>query len=202
METPLRMTCLLVLDSEGERLCVKYLPPSPAVSSSPFPYCDFAAQRRFETAAFQALKKIRGRTEPEVLEVEGEIAVGLSLGDVCLFAASPQQAANELLLVDVVECLKCVLVSLCNGNLSRQALIDGLDAAMLALDEVADQGLLLETNPSLVVARASLLEGQMSAGEAASFNRPAAAAVFRVYVHQAITQAKDSLIKSLLSGAS
>ncbi|KAL8274338.1 hypothetical protein Esti_001740 [Eimeria stiedai] len=173
METPLRLTCLLVLDLEGERLCSKYLsPPCAHVSSpSPFPYLDFRAQRRFETAAFQSLKKIRGRTEAEVLEVEGEIVVGLCLGDVCLFAASPQSCANELLLLEVVECLKSVLVSLCNGSLSRQALIDGLDSAMLALDEVADQGLLLETNPSLVVARASLMEEQASVGEAASFNR-------------------------------
>ena len=49
----------------------------------------------------------------EALQAEGEIGIGLSVGDVSLFAVSPEGCANELLLAEVVESLRAVLSSLC-----------------------------------------------------------------------------------------
>lgn len=49
----------------------------------------------------------------EALQVEGEVAVGLDVGDVSIFAVSPESSANELLLLEVVEALRSVLSSIC-----------------------------------------------------------------------------------------
>ena len=75
METPLRLTCLLVLDADGERICVKYGQNSkpqgaqgasgPLVSGRGAPR-DFEGQRRLENLLHQSLTKIRGRTEGQL----------------------------------------------------------------------------------------------------------------------------------------
>ncbi|OEH74901.1 coatomer zeta-2 [Cyclospora cayetanensis] len=173
MESPLRLTCLLVLDADGERICVHY-PQIPPALGPQGPYVDFEAQRRLEGLLHQSLLKIRGMTEADALQAEGEVAVGLPVGDVFLFAVSPEASANELLLLEVVEALRSVLASLCSGTISRQALIDNLDSVMLALDQILDQGLLLETNPSAILARVHMQGDAQGTSESASFNQASA----------------------------
>nr|AET50805.1 hypothetical protein [Eimeria tenella] len=190
MDTPLRLTCLCILDSNGERICAQYPTRAPPSLGPPCPYRDFDSQRKFEGLLHQGLMNIRGRTDAEALQVEGEVAVGLDVGDVSIFAVSPESSANELLLLEVVEALRSVLSSICNGTVTRQALLENMDSVLLAMDETADQGLPPETNPSAILARINMQgDGQGTQETTASLN-------------QAISQAKDSIIKSLLSGAS
>ncbi|CDJ63571.1 coatomer zeta-2 subunit, putative [Eimeria necatrix] len=113
MDTPLRLTCICILDSNGERICAQYPTRAPPSLGPPCPYRDFDSQRKFEGLLHQGLMNIRGRTDAEALQVEGEIAVGLDVGDVSIFAVSPESSANELLLLEVVEALRSVLSSIC-----------------------------------------------------------------------------------------
>lgn len=58
---------------------------------------------------------------------------------------------NELVLHHVLVCLEESLTSLLRVPIDRQPLIDNLDVLLLTIDEILDDGIILETDSVLVV---------------------------------------------------
>lgn len=93
MDTPLRLTCICILDSNGERICAQYPTRAPPSLGPPCPYRDFDSQRKFEGLLHQGLMNIRGRTD-------GTIPFAATVASVAkAFVAVPQMTAAALLLL-------------------------------------------------------------------------------------------------------
>ncbi|KAG7155134.1 coatomer subunit zeta-like [Homarus americanus] len=63
---------------------------------------------------------------------------------------------NELILVSVLSCLYDAVSAILRKNVEKRTLLDNLDIIMLALDEICDGGVPLETDPQVVSQRVAL----------------------------------------------
>ena len=101
---------------------------------------------------------------PHIPSVFGRIA-RISLSPVCsshlplthrLSFASRARAENELVLVNVLTALHEALTSLLRGPPDKRALLDNFDTLLLAIDEMIDSGMILETEATAVVNRVGM----------------------------------------------
>ncbi|CBZ52171.1 hypothetical protein NCLIV_019600 [Neospora caninum Liverpool] len=209
----LSVSGVALLDSEGERLAVKY-PRQAAASAQPSTPAeeaqakkeggvkDFASQRQLEQQLVQKFSRLAGRNEVEAFELAGYVALGKSVNDVLLFVVA-EDGANEMLLLEIFNTLTAVLSSLTNGQIGKKQILDNLDGVFLMLDEVFDSGLLLQLDPGVVLARINMQDdaaanagGAGAGGAGAGGEATSTQAAF----NQAISSAKENLIRSLLSG--
>ncbi|PFH36060.1 clathrin adaptor complex small chain subfamily protein [Besnoitia besnoiti] len=200
----IRVSGVAILDSEGERLAVKYsrtVSPSRAQAQETKArrdgdVKDFASQRQLEQQLVQRFAKLVGRNEVEAFEVGEYVALGQSMNDVLLFLVA-EDGANEILLLEVFNTLTSVLTSLTNGQVGKKQILDNLDVVFLMLDEVFDNGLVLQLDPGVVLARIHMQDDETAVSSAgAGGEAPSAQTAF----NQAISSAKENLIRSLLSG--
>jgi len=91
---------------------------------------------------------------------------------------------NELLLMSVLNCVYDSISQIMRKNVEKRALFENLDIIMLALDEICDGGIVLESDPQEVVNRVALRTDDIPLGEQT--------------VAQVIQSAKDQLKWSLL----
>ncbi len=62
---------------------------------------------------------------------------------------------NEVLLYNVILCLRDTLHLLFKQTVDKRTIIESYDLVCLALDEIVDSGIILETDPTIVVGRVS-----------------------------------------------
>lgn len=67
-------------------------------------------------------------------------------------------AENELIAVSVLETLYEALHNLLRGVVDRQTVLENLDLVLLAIDELVDGGLILETDPDIIVSRVAMTD--------------------------------------------
>ncbi|KAG8446857.1 hypothetical protein GDO86_014352 [Hymenochirus boettgeri] len=113
-------------------------------------YASWAEQQELERQIFRRSHK----TENEVLLVDGVTALCQRLSDItCYIIGGPQE--NELLLLAA---LTCIIESLCHmlrKHVDRSSLMENMDTAFLIVDEIIDQGVILESDHQSVVQRLS-----------------------------------------------
>merc|ERR1719370_2345957 len=66
------------------------------------------------------------------------------------------RANAELILVSVLSCLYDSVSAILRKNVEKRTLLDNLDIMMLAIDEICDGGVPLETDPQVVAQRVAL----------------------------------------------
>ncbi|XP_053309114.1 coatomer subunit zeta-2 isoform X1 [Spea bombifrons] len=131
----------IILDQDGRRLLAKYYDDT-------FP--SLAEQREFERRIFLMSQ----RSECEVVLVDGVTALCQRLCDItCYIVGGPQE--NELLLLSALTCLSESLCRMLRTNVDRTLLLENMDTACLILDEIIDQGVILESESDKVVQRLS-----------------------------------------------
>ena len=72
---------------------------------------------------------------------------------------------NELLLMSVLNCVYDSISQIMRKNVEKRALFENLDIIMLALDEICDGGIVLESDPQEVVNRVALRTDDIPLGE-------------------------------------
>ncbi|CAH2301854.1 coatomer subunit zeta-2 isoform X1 [Pelobates cultripes] len=131
----------IILDHDGHRLLAKYYGDS-------FP--SLKEQREFE----KRISHMTQRSECEVLLVDGVTALCQRLSDVtCYIVGGPQE--NELLLLSALTCICESLCHMLRKNVDRSSLMENMDTVCLILDEIIDQGVILESESEKVVQRLS-----------------------------------------------
>ncbi|KEP63366.1 UNVERIFIED_CONTAM: clathrin adaptor complex small chain subfamily protein [Hammondia hammondi] len=202
----LSVSGVALLDSEGERLAVKYPRPAGSAQSGAAEDAnakkeggvrDFASQRQLEQQLVQRFSRLNGRNDVEAFELGGYVALGKSTNDVLLFVVA-EDGANELLLLEIFNTLTAVLSSLTNGQIGKKQILDNLDGVFLMLDEVFDSGLLLQLDPGVILARINMQDDEAAGASGAGAGGEALST--QAAFNQAISSAKENLIRSLLSG--
>merc|ERR1712205_182650 len=117
--------CLLVLDSEGKRVAVKYYGEGAE---------DLATQQAFEKSLYAKTGRTNARGEAEIVMFDQTIAVYKFVGD-CMFFAAGGADENELVLAAVLQALTESISMLVRSGVERRSLLENLDLVLLDLDE-------------------------------------------------------------------
>lgn len=67
--------------------------------------------------------------------------------------------------MSVLNCVYDSVSQILRKNVEKRALFDNLDIIMLALDEICDGGIILESDPNAVVSRVALRTDDIPLGE-------------------------------------
>ncbi|KAL1839494.1 hypothetical protein VTJ49DRAFT_1469 [Mycothermus thermophilus] len=156
------VNAILILSSEdGSRIFTKYYNPphqaanpggAPAVQN---PYPDKTAQTRFEKALLQKTAKQTG----DILLFDNRIVLYKMESDVALYVVGGVDE-NEILLYNVLLALRDSLHLLFKQSVDKRTIVENYDLVSLAVDEICDDGVVLETDPTIIVQRCSKAPSQ------------------------------------------
>ncbi|KAK3996435.1 putative coatomer subunit zeta [Cladorrhinum sp. PSN332] len=158
------VNAILILSSEdGSRIFTKYyVPPHVAASgagqtvpSSQNPYPDQKSQLAFEKGLLQKTAKQTG----DILLYDNHIVLYKMESDVAIYVVGSQEE-NEILLYNVLLALRDSLHLLFRQSVDKRTIIENYDLVSLAIDEIVDAGIVLETDPSIIVQRCSKAPSQ------------------------------------------
>jgi hypothetical protein len=133
---------IMVLDNDGSRLLSKYY-------DDQFP--SIKEQREFEKSLFNKTHKANA----EIIMLDGLTVVYRSNIDLFFYVVGSTNE-NEIMLVSLLNCFYDSLSQLLRKNVEKKYLLDNLDAVMLSLDEICDNGVILESDPAQVAQRVAL----------------------------------------------
>ncbi|XP_047342121.1 coatomer subunit zeta-1-like [Impatiens glandulifera] len=167
---------ILLLDSEGKRVAIKYY-------SDDWP--TNAAKSAFEKSVFTKTQKINARTEAEIGMFENSIVVYKFIQDLHFFVTGGEEE-NELILATVLQGFVDAVSLLLRNNVDKTEALENLDLILLCLDEIVDGGMILETDGSII------------AGKVASHNMDETAPLAEQTISQALATAREHLTRSLL----
>jgi hypothetical protein len=142
---------ILIIDSDGLRLVGKYYDDQ---------FSSIKEQREFEKTLFAKTSKANG----EIIMLDNLTIVYKSSVDLFFYVIG-STSENEIMLVSVLNCLFDSISQILKKNVEKKYLLDYLDAAFLSVDEICDNGILLETDSSQIAQRVSLKENETISSE-------------------------------------
>ncbi|KAF7587552.1 hypothetical protein BBP40_007063 [Aspergillus hancockii] len=150
---------LLMSADDGSRIFAKYYsPPHPPAGTAPNsadypganPYPTLKEQKAFE----QGLLEKTNKQTSDVILYDNRIVVFKMESDVMLYVVGSADE-NEVLLYNVVLSLRDALGILFKGATDKRTIVENYDLVALAIDEIIDDGIILETDPVLIASRVS-----------------------------------------------
>ncbi|KAA8541659.1 hypothetical protein F0562_022811 [Nyssa sinensis] len=167
---------ILLLDSEGKRVAVKYYSDDWPTNS---------AKLAFEKSVFTKTQKTNARTEAEIAMFESNIVVYKFIQDLHFFVTGGDDE-NELILSTVLQGFFDAVTLLLRNNVEKMEALENLDLILLCLDEIIDGGMILETDANII------------AGKVATHSVDAGAPLSEQTITQALATAREHLTRSLL----
>lgn len=148
---------LLLSTDDRSRILAKYYsaPHVPKDSPGTNPYPTVKEQKAFEKGLMEKTNKSSG----DVILYDGRIVVFKMEGDVMMYVVGGSEE-NEILLFGVVLCLRDALSILLKNSTDKRTLIENYDLVSLAIDEIVDDGIILEVDPVVVASRVSRAPAQ------------------------------------------
>ncbi|KAE8449354.1 hypothetical protein EG329_008255 [Mollisiaceae sp. DMI_Dod_QoI] len=167
------VTAIIILNSEdGSRVFAKYYsaphhstahnqrtpfyssptPKSKAFADAPpqSAYHDLKSQRAFEKGLLEKTAK----QTADVILYDNRIVLYKSESDVMMYVVGGVDE-NEIMLYNVILSLRDSLHLLFKQSVDKRTIIENYDLVSLAIDEIVDDGVILETDPTIIVQRVS-----------------------------------------------
>ncbi|KAF2457369.1 Longin-like domain-containing protein [Lineolata rhizophorae] len=151
---------LILSTDDSSRILAKYYsPPHPPAgaghsASSGFPganpYPTVKEQKAFEKGL---LEKTAKQTS-DVILYDNRVVVFKAESDVMLYVVGAADE-NEVLLYNVILALRDALNILLKNSTDKRTIVENYDLVSLAVDEICDDGIILETDPVIVASRVS-----------------------------------------------
>ncbi|OJJ50581.1 hypothetical protein ASPZODRAFT_126470 [Penicilliopsis zonata CBS 506.65] len=150
---------LITSADDGSRIFAKYYsaphpPAGVSAHSTDYPganpYPTVKEQKAFEKGL---LEKTNKQTS-DVILYDNRVVVFKLESDVMLYVVGGADE-NEVLLYNVVLTLRDALGILFKGATDKRTIVENYDLVSLAIDEIIDDGIILETDPVLVASRVS-----------------------------------------------
>ncbi|ATY58424.1 coatomer zeta subunit [Cordyceps militaris] len=149
---------ILVLSTEdGSRIFAKYFSPphaAPTASSvaggSTNPYPDTKSQKSFEKGLVEKTAKQTG----DIILYDNRIVLYKLESDVMIYLVGAADE-NEVLLYNTLLAFRDSLHLLFKQSVDKRTIVENYDLVSLAIDEIVDDGIILETDPTIVVQRVS-----------------------------------------------
>ncbi|GKC66693.1 coatomer subunit zeta-1-like protein, partial [Tanacetum coccineum] len=142
---------ILLLDSEGCRVAVKYYSDDWPTNS---------AKEAFEKSVFTKTQKTNARTEDngksetlaEIAMFENNIVIYKFAQDLHFFVTGGDDE-NELIISTVLQGFFDAVGLLLRGNVDKKEALENLDLILLCLDEIVDGGIILETDANVIAGK-------------------------------------------------
>ena len=142
---------IIILDNDGGRIVGKYFDDQ---------YVTVKEQKEFEKLLFGKTNKANG----EIVMLENMTVVYKSNLDLFYYVVG-STSQNEIMLVSVLNCLFESLNQILRKNMEKKFMLENLDSVFLAVDEICDNGILLETDANQIAQRVSLRDSEVPLGE-------------------------------------
>ncbi|MCJ1273436.1 Golgi-to-ER vesicle coat component [Puttea exsequens] len=151
---------LLLSTDDRTRILTKYYnAPHHAPNSTNHPganpYPTVKEQKAFEKGLLEKTNK----QSSDIILYDGRIVVFKMEGDVMMYVVGGPEE-NEILLFGVVLALRDSLAILLKNSTDKRTLIENYDLVSLAIDEIVDDGIILEVDPVVVASRVSRAPAQ------------------------------------------
>lgn len=182
-----RVLNVLIMDSEGKRIAVKYYSPE---------WASVSAQANFEKLVWSKTARTNARGEAEVTMFDDYVVVFKALGDL-IFYVTGAVSENELVLYAALQALFESVSLLLRGQLDKKTALENLDLLLLCVDEVVDAGLILETDPQTVASRVAMRGADAEGGVGAGGVAGSAVGTAEQTLSQALGTAREMLVRSL-----
>lgn len=148
-----RVQAVVILDEMGNRVFAKYYTGEDAPEAAKA-LASEGKQRQLEMSIHQAITPRRNSVSPDgdVMIMDGH-AVLFQLGSDVIFLVIGDSEENEMVLYNVLKALVDALKQILNSlDLGVRQLLENYDAVLLTVDELLDDGIILEMNPSSIAA--------------------------------------------------
>ena len=139
---------VVILDGEGSRIAAKYYNLG---------FKTVKLENEFEKRMFQAISQSRivSRGDADMMSIDNLILISKGKADILINVLAPPYE-NELIALRVLHTIEESLSTVLHNQVSRKVLVENLDLVLLAIDEIIDDGLILEDDPSLVASRVAM----------------------------------------------
>ncbi|CAF1095095.1 unnamed protein product, partial [Didymodactylos carnosus] len=142
---------IIILDNDGNRIMAKYYNQL---------FSTVKEQKEFEKSLFNKTHKGSG----DVILLDNMTIVYRNNVDL-LFYVMGSTNENELMLSAVLSCLFESLSTMLRKNVEKRHVYDNLDLVMLTIDEICDEGIILEADPIMIIQRVQLRQDDIPLGE-------------------------------------
>ncbi|KAJ3270344.1 hypothetical protein HDV01_007923 [Terramyces sp. JEL0728] len=133
---------VFIFDSEGKKLLSKYYYPIEKKDS-----------QKLEKTLFEKTRK----TNSDIILFDNLVVVYKPVVDLFIYVVGGLDE-NEIMLVGVLNCFIDACSNLLKNQMEKRSLMDNLDTVLLVLDETIDDGVILETDSSVVCSRVAKLQ--------------------------------------------
>lgn len=142
---------IVILDDEGQRLVAKYYGDDMDTEEKQF---------AFEKLLFNKTSRLQtARHDTDIIMLDQSVIVFHFISD-CLFYVCGKVDDNELLYEAVLNALVEVLGKLLSNGLGSQVekitVLEQLEKVLITVDELVEDGVVLETDPTVVVNRVAM----------------------------------------------
>ncbi|RDA88159.1 hypothetical protein CP532_6782 [Ophiocordyceps camponoti-leonardi (nom. inval.)] len=146
---------ILILGAEdGSRIFAKYFSPphggTGGANTSSNPYPDLKSQKAFEKGLIEKTSKQTG----DIVLYDNRIVLYKLESDVMIYIVGSLDE-NEILLYSAVLALRDSLHLLFKQSVDKRTIVENYDLVSLAVDEIVDDGIILETDPTIIMNRVS-----------------------------------------------
>ncbi|AMD22324.1 HGL016Cp [Eremothecium sinecaudum] len=131
---------VLILDNEGKRVFTKYFHPPHEPVSDGWSFSTVKKQKEFEAKLFKKTYK----KNAEILILEDRLVLYKECANVILYVMGSLEE-NEIVLQDTLNAIKVGIEVELNTDIDKKAIQDNYDVVCLVVDEVIDDGIILET---------------------------------------------------------
>ncbi|KAG0147541.1 hypothetical protein CROQUDRAFT_670436 [Cronartium quercuum f. sp. fusiforme G11] len=172
-------TAVVLIDSEGNRLLAKYFDPphlrqqaaaeptkKPNPGMAQLGFTGFGSQfrtlkdqRAFEQTVWEKTKKSTG----DILIIQNQLVLYRSIIDMTIYVVA-QESENELMLHTFLNSFCDAISILLRNQVEKRSVLENLDLVSLCLDEMVDDGIILETDAVAIASRVSRPKADVGVG--------------------------------------
>ena len=115
-------------------------------------------QANFEKDLFAKTSRINARGEPEILMFDDIVVVFKAIGDAIFYVVGFADE-NEVVMANVLAGFYESVTLLLRNAVEKKTILENLDLILLAMDEIIEGGLVLETDPTTIATRVTMRTG-------------------------------------------
>ncbi|EGF98397.1 uncharacterized protein MELLADRAFT_73607 [Melampsora larici-populina 98AG31] len=203
-------TAVVLIDSDGNRLLAKYYDPphlrqqtvaepnrKPNPGMVQLGFNGFSSQlrtlkdqRAFEKTMWEKTRKSTG----DILIIQNHLVLYRSIIDMTIYVVA-QESENELMLQTLLNSFFDAISILLRNQVEKRSVLENLDLVSLCLDEMVDDGIILETDAVAIASRVSRPKADVGGVNLADIT------INEQTIMQAFSTLRDKAAQKILQGS-
>ncbi|KYQ88450.1 longin domain-containing protein [Tieghemostelium lacteum] len=136
------VNAFFIIDNKGNRVIAKYFRND---------FENVNKQKAFEKKVFEKTSKANG----EIALLENYLIVYRAYSNIIIYMVGDSDQ-NEIALLYALNTFTDSLETLLDNQINKKTVLDGINYTLLTLDEILDEGIVMESDPSVIVDRVGI----------------------------------------------